>query len=204
MGNSERPPKEKWDGRYGAAAYEPDKSPVPLLTEVVEAIPPGRALCLAAGCGRNAVYLAQCGFEVTAVDISSRGLERCKELAEDLGVRVDTVVADLLSYDLAVEAFDLITDFYYYEPELFSPVREAVRPGGYFLFQTFSIHHAGRGWGPQRARHLAPPPLVLEAFQHWRIRLFGDLDIVHADGDRTESVVRLLAQKPARSAAAAD
>ena len=204
MGNSERSPKEKWDGRYGAADYESDKSPVPLLTEVVEAIPPGRALCLAAGCGRNAVYLAQRGFEVTAIDISSRGLERCKERAEDLGVRVDTVVADLLSYDLAGEAFDLITDFYYYEPELFSPVREAVRPGGYFLFQTFSIPHAGRSWGPQSARHLAQPPLVLEAFQHWRIRLFGDLDIVHADGDRTESVVRLLAQKPARSAAAAD
>ena len=206
MNNSELPPKEKWDGRYGAEGYKPDKSPVPFLTEVIEAIPPGRALCLAAGCGRNAVYLAQQGFEVTAVDISPRGLDRCKQLAVDLGVRVDTVEADLLSYDMAGEAFDLITDFCYYEPEVFGPVKGAVRPGGYFLLQTFSIYHAGRTSGPQSERHLARPQVILAAFRDWRIRLFGDLDVVYPDddgqGDRTESLVRLLAQKPARSAAA--
>jgi SAM-dependent methyltransferase len=201
MDYHELSPKEKWDGRYGAAGYEPDKSPVPFLADAIVAIPPGRALCLAAGCGRNAVYLAQCGFEVTAVDVSSRGLDRCQELADDLGVQVDTVTADLLSYDMARETFDLITDFYYYEPELFAPIKEAVKPGGYFLLQTFSIHHrrAGRTRGPQSARHLADPPLVLEAFRDWRIHLFGDLDVVQSgdDGDRTDSLVRLLAQKPA-------
>lgn len=204
MDDSELPPKEKWDGRYGAAGYEPDTSPVPFLTEVVDAIPRGRALCLAAGCGRNAVYLAQRGFEVTAVDISTRGLDRCKQLAEDLGVQVDTVAADLLSYDLAGEAFDLITNICYYEPELFAPIKEAVRPGGYFLLQTFSVHHAGRNWGPRRVRHLARPQVVLDAFRDWRIRLFGDLDVVRADDDGTDALVRLLAQKPERSAAAGD
>ena len=199
MGKKGVSPKHKWNSRYDAADYEPDTSPVPFLTDVIGAIEPGRALCLAAGCGRNAVYLAQRGFEVTAVDISARGLAWCRQLASERGVRVQTVEADLLDYDLGSGDFDLITDFNYYEPALFPAIRKAVKPGGRFLLQTFSIHQAGRGHGPQDPRHQARPEVVLEAFRDWRIRLFGDLDLTRtADGqETTDAVVRLLAQKPA-------
>ena len=65
---------QKWDARYGAHDYVTPTEPVPFLVEKCADLVPGRALCLAAGSGRNAVFLASIGFEVTAVDISGVGL----------------------------------------------------------------------------------------------------------------------------------
>ena len=112
MSKKDISPKDKWNVRYGADGYEPDETPVPFLTDVIGMVEPGQALCLAAGCGRNAVYLAQRGFDVTTVDISSRGLTWCRELAAERRVQVKTVEADLLGYDPGQAAFDLITNFY--------------------------------------------------------------------------------------------
>jgi len=113
---------ERWDARYSRAeSFVYGSEPVRFLVEQMPVLAraKGRALCLAAGEGRNAVYLAQQGFDVIAVDISAVGLEKCRGLAQQRGVEVETVVADLTTFDLGVEAYDLITDFYYYQPDLF-------------------------------------------------------------------------------------
>ena len=192
-------PKAKWEARYSAGGYDPDRTPVPLLEEAAGQTDPGSALCLAAGCGRNAVFLAERGFAVTAVDISARGLEWCRQLAAERGVRVNTVEADLLTHDLDIDAYDLITEFYYYEPALFPSIKRAVKPRGLFAFQTFSIRHLGQGWGPQDPNHLARPEVVQQAFADWSIRVFDDCRETRrkSNGEEsTEAVVRLLAQKP--------
>ena len=188
--------KQKWDARYGAADYEPKLEAVPFVREVSSQFRPCRALCLAAGGGRNAVYLAQQGFEVTAVDISPGGLERCGELARRRGVELELVEADLLKYEIA-GTFGLITMLYYYEPRLFPKIREAIDHQGHFLFQTFSIDQAGQDRGPSNPAFLAEQDVVLDAFRHWRIRRFENGEIAAADDpQQRESVVRLVAQKP--------
>ena len=83
--------REKWDARYGADGYEPNEEPVPFLRERVGDLGSGSALCLAAGTGRNAVFLAERGFAVTAVDISPRGLAWACALAQRRGVEIDIV-----------------------------------------------------------------------------------------------------------------
>ena len=83
-----------------------------MVREVCASLPPCRALCLASGSGRNAVFLAQQGYKVTAVDISPVGHDRCAELARHRGVEVELIEADLLSYAFAGE-FGLVTMLYY-------------------------------------------------------------------------------------------
>ncbi|MGY8827385.1 MAG: class I SAM-dependent methyltransferase [Candidatus Latescibacterota bacterium] len=78
--------RRKWQARYSSADYEPHTEAEPLLREGAAQWKKGEALCLAAGAGRNAVFLAECGFAVTAVDISEHGLERCRQLANERGV----------------------------------------------------------------------------------------------------------------------
>lgn len=186
--------KHKWDVRY--AVEEPDDpEPIPFVREVSASLQPCRALCLAAGSGRNAVFLAQQGFEVTAIDISPVGLGCCAALAHSRGVEVELIEADLLTYPF-VDQFGLVTMVYYNEPSLFPKLQDAVKPGGSFLFQTYSVHHANQDWGPSNPAFLADPKAVMEAFKHWRIRRFEDGDFQVAGADlRTESIVRLLAQK---------
>ena len=84
-----------WDQRYAVGEYVYGTRPNDFLTSVVDRLPMGRVLCLAEGEGRNAVFLAEQGFEVTAVDSSAVGLAKARKLAGQRGVHIETVVADL-------------------------------------------------------------------------------------------------------------
>ena len=181
--------RAKWEARYGAEDFSPDEEPVPFLRERISTLPPGKALCLAAGCCRNAVFLAARGFAVKAVDISSRGLAWGHVLAQKRGVEIETVAADLLDVDLGAEEYDLITDFYYYEPALFPAISRALKPGGHFVFQTFSVDQAELPTGPSNRAFMVEPDALLAVCTDWRIRYFEDLVV----GD--EALVRLVAEK---------
>ena len=90
---------DRWNARY-AEQEETDSEPIPFLVDRAEDLGSGKALVLAAGTGRNAVYLGGQGFDVTALDVSSVGLEKCRRLADDRGVRIQTLCADLKAFDL--------------------------------------------------------------------------------------------------------
>lgn len=188
-------PKEKWESRYTAEGFEPNRKPVPFLVRGTGKMKPGHALCLAAGAGRNAVYLAEKGWTVTAVDISPAGLAWCRRLAEERGVEVETVAADLLAFDAGVERWDLVTNLYFHEPALFPSVRTALKSGGHFLFQTYAKAQARFGWGPSNPGHLVEPQELRHAFSGWDLLDFGEAENEVEDG-RREAVVQLLARKP--------
>ena len=188
-------PREKWESRYRAADYEPNREPVPFLAAEASKLVPGRALCLAAGAGRNAVFLAELGFAVTAVDISPAGLTWCRRLAAERGVEVETVAADVLTFDAGADSWDLVTNLYFHEPAIFSRVRSALRSGGHFLFQTYARAQAGFGWGPGNPDHLADPRELRQAFAGWEVLRFAE-KVNKLDDGRQEAVVQLLARKP--------
>jgi SAM-dependent methyltransferase len=197
MNAGENSSREKWEARYAAPDYQPDTGPEPFLVEKCGRPHSGRALCLAAGGGRNAVYLAEQGWEVTAVDISARGLAWCRELAAHRGVQLTTLQTDLLSFDMGEERYDLITSFYYYQPELFPRVKDALCPGGQFILQTFSIDQIGFGGGPRNPAHLVEPNALLRSFADFRIRYYEDVvsERLVRDERQPAALVRLLAEK---------
>jgi len=129
----------KWDARYGGAGYLFSFAPSRFLEQCLErvcALTPGRrALDLACGEGRNAIFLAQKGFQVTAVDISPRGVEKGASRAAELGVDVDFVQADLQDYRLE-ESYDLIVDFNFLLRPLIPKMVAALRPGGVIVMET--------------------------------------------------------------------
>ncbi len=102
--------------------------PRSFVERIVLDLPPGRALDLASGSGRNAVWLAERGWQVTAVDSSAAALTALKESAPT----VDTRLADLEKHEFAIEpaAWDLIVVSYYLQRDLFEPVRRGLRSGG--------------------------------------------------------------------------
>ena len=118
-----------WDLHYANVANI-ERDPAPLLVQVAEMLPPGRALDLACGAGRNAVYLAALGWQVTAVDASAVAIAALRARS----AAVDARVADLERHEYRIEAagFDLICDFYYLQRDLFAEIRAGVRPGGVF------------------------------------------------------------------------
>ncbi|MDA0333562.1 MAG: class I SAM-dependent methyltransferase [bacterium] len=185
----------KWEARYTEEGYEPDRDPTPFVVDITGSLSPGQALCLAAGAGRNAVYLATRGWSVTATDISPSGLAWCRRQAQERGVEVHTVVADLTTWDAGSACWDLVTMVCYLQPDMFPRLCRMLRPGGHFLLHTFSCRQLGQGWGPKSATHLAEPDAIRAAFQDWHLVHFDDGLFVRPDG-RTEGVVRMLAVCP--------
>lgn len=146
------PDGDLWNGRYSGEDYLYGTEPNEFLVDQVEGLAPGRALCIADGEGRNSVYLAGLGFEVTAVDISERGSEKTRALAGERGVEVETVTADLADFDLGSDRWDLIASIFAHMPpgvrrDLHTRLPRSLKPGGTLILEAYRPEQAGRATG---------------------------------------------------------
>ena len=143
---------EEWDRRYGAG-QQWSAAPNQLVAELLDGLPPGTAVDLAAGEGRHALWLAQRGWEVTAVDFSAAGLARGQvQAGADL---VRWVTADVLDWTAPAASLDLVLIAYLHlpEPDMAGLLPRAVgwlRPGGRLLLLGHDVENVSAGvGGPQ-------------------------------------------------------
>jgi SAM-dependent methyltransferase len=129
--------QDKWDARYREGAFAGRTHPTRLLAEWLPRLPTGRALDLGCGAGRNALYLAQHGYQVDALDISAVGLERARQRAEELDVAVTWIQRDLETAELGDDQYDLIVVIRYLNRVLIPRLADALKPGGVLLTE----HH---------------------------------------------------------------
>ena len=144
-----------WDERYRADEYAYGRQPNEFLRAEAHRIPPGRVLCIAEGEGRNAVYLAGLGHQVTAVDFSAEGLRKTERLAREHDVAVATVQADLAIYEPELDAFTGIVAIFAHLPALVRKhvhgwVPRALRPGGVFILEAYTPEQLAFGTGGPR------------------------------------------------------
>jgi SAM-dependent methyltransferase len=144
--------REDWNDRYAQKELVWTAEPNRRFAAEVEGLEPGRALDLACGEGRNAVWLAERGWRVTGVDFSDVALAKAAELAASRGVEVDWLVADVLDYRPEARAFDLVAVLYLQLPrdELLHALESAagaVAPGGTLLVLGHDTTNLTRGHG---------------------------------------------------------
>lgn len=168
-----------WDERYDAAELVWSAGPNQfLVAEMAEmaGVRPGRALDLACGEGRNAIWLAERGWSVTAVDFSTVALARAAELAAERRVTVDWVTADLGKYSPQPGRYDLVLIAYVHLPpeastELFRGAAAAVAPGGTLVAVGHDRDNLARGYGgPRDPRVLYTPDGVAALLSGLTIR----------------------------------
>ncbi|MDD2859352.1 MAG: class I SAM-dependent methyltransferase [Candidatus Nanopelagicales bacterium] len=148
-----------WDERYSAQELVWSATPNQWVEELTADLPPGRVLDLAAGEGRNALWLAERGWDATAVDFSQVGLDRAQQLAgQRLGSdapRLRTVCADLLTYAPAAQAYDLVLVVYLHLPAeqrgiVMRAAAAAVAPRGRLIVIAHDTRNLTEGiGGPQ-------------------------------------------------------
>lgn len=142
----------RWDRRYAAEAYAFGTEPNDFLVKVESLIPPGPVLCLAEGEGRNAVWLAGRGHEVTAVDASTVGIAKAGALARARGVKIATVAADLSDYTIEPGSWaGIVAIFAHLPPALRRAVHRAaaagISSGGVFVLEAFTPAQMAYGTG---------------------------------------------------------
>ena len=184
----------RWDKRFGRKEFALGKEPNPFLKRHIHLLPKGRALDVATGEGRNAVFLAQNGFDVDAVDISQKGLKKAQKLAREKGVKINTFLVDLDQYPIAKERYDLIANFYFLKRSLIPRIRKGLKKGGRVVFETYLLEHRTLGvGGPKQAKYFLKPNEPLRLFRNFRILFYREG--IFREGGRRKAVASLIAEK---------
>lgn len=194
-----------WDERFSEPGYAYGTDPNEFLVSVADRIPEGRVLCLAEGEGRNAVFLASRGHEVTAVDTSRVGLAKAQALANRRGVQIETVHTDLGEFEIEPGAFMGIVSIFCHLPP---PVRAALHerclrglaPGGAFVLEGFAPRQLELGTGGPRSRELLMElGIIRQELPGLRYEVARELERRLDEGRYhcgTAAVVQILALKP--------
>jgi hypothetical protein len=199
-----------WDDRYSQLEYIYGKEPNDFLVEAASFIPKGRVLCLAEGQGRNAVYLASQGYEVTGVDASAVGLAKAQKLASERGVTIATVVANLSDFVIQPNSWDAIISIFCHLP---SPLRNDIhrqsvaglRPGGVFVLEAYTPHQLQfKTGGPPTSELMMDLITLQQELQGLEFKRAAELERDIQEGEYHHgigSVVQVIALKPSPSKA---
>ena len=200
----------KWDQRYLRGEHT-TKEPSPLLRTAIESLKPGRALDIACGVGRHAIFLAEHGWKVTAVDASRVGIDILNQRAREAGERsaripacgtqasclltIDARVADLEKGEFTIkpETYDLVCVFYYLQRDLFSPIRAGVKRGG-TVVAAIHLNDGKEDAKPANPAFLLEPGELKQLFADWEITYYreGESD----EGGHHHDTAYLIARKP--------
>jgi SAM-dependent methyltransferase len=183
-----------WDDRYSRGEHI-IAEPMPLLVRLAERIAPGRALDLACGPGRHSLFLAERGWQVTAVDASRVGIELLQKNALERGLEVDARVADLErgEFQVAPAAYDLVGIFYYLQRDLFAQIRAGVRPGGVVIAAIHMIDEDPDAHAMNEDYLLQPGELRAE-FRGWQ--LMHDYEGPSTEGGHRRRTAEIVARRP--------
>ena len=185
---------ERWDEKYRESEFGPGQEPSTILKKYIRLFPKGRALDIAAGEGRNAIFLAEHGFEVDAVDISGVALNRARKLARARGVKIRTIVADLDRYPIPGDLFDLIVDFNFLDRRLISGIKRGLKKGGMVVFESYLAEQKSIGLdGPSNPKYLLKPNELLRLFRDFRILFYREG--IFREGGSRKAIASLIAQK---------
>ena len=138
--------KEFWDDRYSQEQFAYGEAPNNFIKEQLPLLTPGKILFPAEGEGRNAVYAAQLGWNVSAFDFSFKGKERAKQLAASKQVSIDYRVCSFMEEDYQPAEFDALgLTFVHFTPNIKSAMHQRLnsylKPGGHIVFEAFSKEH---------------------------------------------------------------
>jgi len=193
-----------WHERFSTEEYVYGKEPNGFVVEAASVLRKGKVLCIAEGEGRNSVYLASLGFDVTAWDYAQAGLDKTKRLADEKGVIVKTELRDLAEVNWEEEQWDVIVHIFGHFPSdvlarTFSGIKTALKPGGCYVGELYTKEqlHYGTG-GPRDETMLINPKQLLENFDGYFVRHFHIGEVNREEGQLhtgTAHVVQSIFQK---------
>jgi SAM-dependent methyltransferase len=211
IGKSNQVDCRRWDQKYAGLEFEPTLPPSPFVAAELAGLRPGRALDLAAGHGRHTVWLAEHGWQLTAVDFSRVGLDRARKLSAARGLRpgqVDWVITDLNDYQPARGAFELVLVAYLQvgqalRAKVLAGAAAALAPGGTLLVIGHDLTNLTEGvGGPRYPEVLYTPEAIAAELPGLRILRAGRVRRpVEQDGGPATAIDTLVrAERPGQDA----
>ena len=173
----------RWDEKH--AAEQTSQRPSSFLKEIFEGqswpLPKGRALDIATGKGRNAIFLAERGFQVVAIDISPVALDVARRAAKEKSLAIDWQEADLESIELPTSRYDLVLTFNYLERSLVPQIKKTLKPNGWVIFETYLTDQFRVG-DPINPDYLLRHNELLDFFRDFRVLYYREGKFLQSEG----------------------
>ncbi|HZD04003.1 MAG TPA: methyltransferase domain-containing protein [Longimicrobiales bacterium] len=187
--------RARWDERYREGDWVDTRGPAEVLVRAVPWLPArGRALDLACGAGRNALFLAERGLRVVAVDLSLEGLRHTVRRARSRGLPVLPVHADLSRFAVRSGAFDLVVNTHFLLRSTFPLITDALAPGGLLVFETWCVDEIDLLGGDIHREYALEHRELARAFSGFEVLVAEEGVVPRPEGDR--GLARLIARKP--------
>lgn len=177
-----------WHERFSTEEYIYGKEPNQFVVEAARVLPKGKVLCIAEGEGRNSVYLASLGYDVTAWDYAQAGLDKTQQLAEERDVFVETELRDLAEVEWQVEQWDAIVHIFGHFPadvmdRTLAGIQKSLKVGGYYISELYTKEQLRYGTGgPRDAAMLMDPADILDTFNGYFIKHFHVGEVNREEG----------------------
>jgi len=193
-----------WNSRYAEPEFAYGTQPNVFFRETIDTLPIGKLLLPAEGEGRNAVYAAQLGWDVTAFDFSAEGRNKALQLAAQRGVTIQYTTQSSQDFEPVDEEYDAIGLFYTHLPaplrtDLFLKLIQALKPAGYVILEAFHKNQPRyTSGGPKDETMLFSVEELQQAFAELTITLLEDRIVDLDEGpyhQGTAHVVRMIAIK---------
>ena len=204
-----KPKFPNWDVRFDTDTYIFGTAPADFLVaqqDRLKAAAGQNALAIADGEGRNSVFMAECGLNVTAMDSSEKGLEKARKLASDRKADIDFQLADLKTWDWAENQWDIVVAIFIqfadpqFRSEIFSGLKRTVKPGGLILLHGYTPKQVEYGTGgPPTPEVMYTEDLLRDAFGDMQIETLKAYEKVIDEGpghSGLSALIDLVARKP--------
>jgi tellurite methyltransferase len=185
--------KSTWEKKYSDDGYEPRETPSALLTEWLDDRSPGKALDLACGTGRNSLYLAEKGYDVTAIDISPRAIAMAERISREKGLEINWIIADLDNHAIQGQYDLIVISFFYVHKNMVPPIIDALNRGGRLLYENHMLPPSSADEDQKHRFHFKPGELR-ELFPGLKVISYEERR-VDGEGGRPSYLASLVAQK---------
>ncbi len=190
-GDDSEDDRRRWDTLFNTRTYIFGKEPAEFVKENIHLLPVGRALDIAMGEGRNAVYLAKKGFNVEGVDISEVALKKARRLAHENRVTISTINADLSTYVIKPESYEVILNIDFLQRSLVPQIKRGLKHGGIVVFENDTVDQLANAPGQHiRRDYLLAKGELRELFKDFQILLYRETN------DGKDARASLVARKP--------
>jgi SAM-dependent methyltransferase len=201
--------RTQWNERFAGEEYWFGTEPNAFLAAQAHRLKPGqKALAIADGEGRNGVWLARQGLDVTSVDLTPNGIAKTRRLAERHSVTLDLICADLETWDWGAPRFDVVVGiFFQFAPPrlrdlLFHQMEDVLVPGGLLLIEGYRPEQLAYGTGgPPQIENLYTAEMLRAAFARLEILELAEYDADIHEGSRhhgMSALIDFVARKPTR------
>jgi len=185
--------RARWDAKH--AAEQTTQKPSSFLKEIFEGhswpLPKGRALDIATGKGRNAIFLAERGFQVVGIDISPVALDMARRAGKEKSLAIDWQEEDLERIELPTSHYDLVLNFNYLQRSLVPEIKKTLKPSGWVIFETYLIDQSKAG-DPISPDYLLRHNELQDCFRDFRVLYYREGEFPQSEGAFRAA---LLAQK---------